>query len=472
MTEREGFIDLESKERLESVRPVVATSVTLGKELHAGHMLLLATADVARKGLGSVDPVVLLNNNTGPRAAGALVSLSQQMQLGFEDTARLLNGGFIMPDRIVDAYRSRSESEDELSQAIKFLDEGGRDVFKIMADFSEQRLNGAGFQVAVVPESGNLLVGQEIVEMVNPLWSGSGFMFSAQRGIRILKKGGQLTASGKCFVSMASLAERVTSFGGTPLVIFVDSAHDTNDAVVSYSSLDGFGQAMQLQGAAIGFGGEVASGTRGEAMTLNEVLYAFDKKCPKGSLISALRHMVLTRPVTVPFASSPDLGESFFDFKNNESFIRDLAACEREARMFKDSMRVMIDGLRDRTGAETTASDPKTLKWLSFLPMRTKSILGTRQDAVIEAMRNAGKVLKDPVDIAKALKRQGYLGQDARTRATDYGEKGLVLRSNHYLGTLRSIVAAEGKILSLTEQDFGMLEATIDFCMRRLGYAE
>lgn len=469
---------IENAEQENNTRPVIVTSVTLGKELHAGHIILLANADLLRSGLGIDDPIILVNNNTGPRAAGALVSLSREAGLSLVDTARLLDEGFIAPERIVDAYRGRIEEGEELEQALKLLDEGGYDIFRFIADNMQSKLQEVGIRVSVIPESANLAANQEIVERVNPVWGGTGFMFSGEKGIRVLQKGGQLTATGKCLVSLASLARPIAGSGEKPLLVFVDSSHDTVDAVVSYSSLGGeLGRAMQLSAAVIGFEGKIASGSAGEAITIGQILEAFGEKCPSGSLNLALRHMVLTRPVIVPFIKAPNLGESIFDFKDNDNFISALVDCYNDAQEFESRVELLTQDLKSLVGDQTQSSDISDIrvsKWLSFLPMRTKSILQTRPELVIEAMRNVDKVLKYGDEIERAVKKQGYKGEEAQKKVGEYisGPKGLVLRDNYYLNLLRSIDAFKGKIASLTREDFELLKETIDFCTRRLGYAE
>lgn len=455
-----------------NIKPVVLTSVTLGKELHAGHMLLLSTADLLRRGLGVEEPVVLVNNNTGPRAAGALLSLAEEVNLATEDMARLLSRGLIVPNKIIEAYRGRIEEEERLFEVMDLLDMGDHDIFKIMADSTEDKLKKVGFDVSVIPESGNLKENQEVVDLVNPLWGDSGFMFYGEKGIRILRRGGQLTASGKCLVSLASLGKQVVERDEIPLVIFVDSAPDTADAVVSYSSLEGLGQAMQLPGAGIGFEGKIASGSKGEALTQDEIFDLFLNRCPRSSLSQALRHMVLTRPVSVPFSKTPNLADGIFDFKDNDAFLEALAECSVEANHICFEGEELISELKDLVGEETKANEAKTDRWLSFLPQRTKSFMEVPPDRVIESMKNVDRVLKDRAEIELAVSRQGYKEEELERRVSRYlnGPEGLVLRDNYYLGILRSIKNIKGKILSLTEDDFGLLELTIRQSIRRLGY--
>ena len=455
------------------IKPIIVTSVTLGKELHAGHILLLATADLLRTGLGSQEAITLVNNNTGPRAAGALISMAEQAELPIEDTARLLSKGLIIPEAIVDAYRGRVEFEVLVAETLSFLDEGRYDIFKIMADNMTNKLSRAGFRVNIIPESGNLMDNQEVVEEVNPLWSSTGFMFSGEKGVRVLERAGQLTASGKCLVSLASLARRVIASGEVPLTIFVDSAPDTADAITSFATLD-LGKAMQLQGAAIGFEGSVASGSKGEAKTLSELLETFEGRLSLTTLKMALRYFILSRPVNVPFIKTPNLGDSFYDFKDNQSLLNAIESCYGESVQFEANMRALIMELKSKVGEITFGSDDKLNRALSFLPLRTKSILETEPEKIVSSMKSAGWILKDRDEIINAVAKQGYEGQEAENKVRQYlmGSEGLVIRDNFYQGTLKSIIRVKDQIESLTEEDFRLYETTIDFCLERLGFNE
>lgn len=462
---------LEVLEPQTKIKPVVVTGVTLGKELHAGHMLLLATADLLRVGLGERDPVVLVNNNTGPRAAGTLISLSQEAGLPVGDTARLLDKGFIRPEVLIDAYRGRIEEEELVDQASSLLDEGEFDIFRAMTDRIEDRLKRLNFAVTITPESGKLLGNQCMVEAVNPLWSSTGFMFNGNKGVRVLQQGGKLTATGKCFVSLASLAKEKVEEGKEPLVVFVDSSPDTIDAVASYPGLDGLGKAMQLQGAGISFRGSIASGSKGEAFTLTQVIEEFHSKLPRGSLKLALRQLVLRRPALVTCAKSPTLG-ALFDFRDNESFIDDLVRAHGEAQEFDKEITSLINKFSNLVGDQTQAADPKLEKWLAFLPLKTQAILEVSAEKVVQTMRNIGKVLKNPQEITAAVSNQGYKEQEARDLVDRYreGPAGLVTRDNFYLGVLQSIASVQDKIASLSLDDFEHLQNTINFCRERLGY--
>ncbi len=450
-----------------TLKPVIILCVTLGKELHAGHALLLSTADLLKVGLGEESPIYLINNNTGPRAGGTLVAATERMNLPLEEAARNLTQAILPVDEVISAYRNRIEQGEIFEQAVELLDQGQHDIFAAVAQNVQSKLNEVGFEVKVTPESELLSLSQDIIEQVNPVWRNTGFMFSTEKGVKILKKGGRLTATGKSLVSLLGLSQPVLESGGKTMPIFIDASTDALDSVNVFSSLPEFGQAALLPGAGVSFAGGIASGTQGEALTLSELTATFKAKCPAGSLLSALRQMVLTTPV------AKDKGTilSLYDFRDNDSLVDALVGSYKLSLEFKREMDELIDNLRARVGS-FRVSDKNEDKWLQFLPQRTAALLNVKIGEVLNFMNNFSP-LKNPEDIGLAVKRQGYRGKEMDAKILEYAtgqQKGLFYRNNYFFNVIRSILRQQERIVSLTQHDFNLLETAIKFCLRRLGY--
>lgn len=512
----------------ERLKPIIVTSVTLGKELHAGHMLLLASADVLRVGFGSDKPTFLVNNNTGPRAAGTVVALSGEYGWDIEKTADNLSRGLIPVEQVIDAYRSRAEGGETFEDAFNLLDSGHYDIFQAMAESVALRLGMSGLKVNIVPESELLRSNCEIIERVNPDWAGTGFVFSRDTGICVLQKGGRLTATGKGLITLVGLSRMAVAANETAMMIFVDAARDSMDTVNTFSSLSEFGRAMLLPGAGISFDGKIASGTGGEALTISELSDAFQEKCPNGILSVALRYLVLNRPVVRMH------GEllSLYDYKDNDSFLNDLVRCFEESIMFEKEVVQLVKELKEKVGDVSYSSDRKTMEWLKFLPQRTRALIELSPENVFNFMNNFSRlgasaefnrlldglitfkiekttavrlmvtVLGQGVNTASSVvecirsqkinlpstflrsdyevrcaildcvKEQGYQGEDAVKRTIGYmdGLKGLFIRGNYHRGILNQIFRLQGQVVSLHADDFNMIDQTIQICMERLGY--
>lgn len=532
-TEPEEPEEDELREEIEAgiCKPTVITSVTLGKELHAGHMLLLATADLVRLGLNVDEPLVLLNNNTGPRAAGALVSISRQLDISVEQAALSLSKDCLPADNIAFAYRTRVDDKTVISQVLKLLDEGRYDIFAPMVRRIKRRLEEAGFNVNVISETAGILQREVLLNRLNPTWYGSGFSFlDLGKSLKIVQKSGSLTATGKAAASLLEISKPFEQSNQSPFLIFVDSAPDATDAVAVYSATARSGRAVQLAGAGIGFRGEIASGSKGEALTLTDLLDEFSENSPGGSLLDALRQLILARPVLVPYVKSPNLANAFYDYRDNKSLVSDLIRCQEESRIFRNATINLMDGLRRKIGNQSKTTDTKAEGYLKYLPkkmlqasakevlvsMSKVRVLGMSgeyrkleyglgrfmpKDKVIKilipSLVNGITLASDITEVARAnganlppvlfgndfevrseiidaILKQGYAGDQAVNRVIDYmdGPKGLAVRDNYYLKIIKAISGVESMIESLSAGDFVMLESLLLTSLKRLGYEQ
>lgn len=520
-------------EKTEPIKPVVVTSVTFGKELHAGHMLLLATADLLRFNLGNTKPLVLINNNTGPRSAATLVALSEETDKSIDEIAVKLSQTELPCDKLISAYRSRRDSGELFNQAVDLLESGKFDIFASLSRRVRNRLSESGFQTAIIAESESLSLKDRMLQKVNPIWAGSGFCFLPHlREVRIVQKNGLLTATGKATTSLISIAKQSSLRGENPLLAFVDSAKDAQDACLVFSKLNSFGTAVSVAGAGISFNGELASGSKGEALTLTDILDAINEAVDRKLLGRALRQFILTRPLTVQDAKNPNLTRSAYDYRDNRSFIADLIRCSSESKSFQKETGLILTRLRNKIGKETRV-DQALPKWFEYLGQRTQSLIRVSAQEIIftnnklkvvgisgefkrveaalqkakntplqttrsimltslvEGEDNARGILDrartEGIDIAQevftkdfkvkceildAVSKQGYGTEEAVQKALEYieGPKGLLVRDNFFLKSLTSILEKEPSIISLKEDDFEMLETSIIFCMERLGY--
>jgi hypothetical protein len=449
------------------VRPVVISYVTLGKELHVGHLLLMATATLAQAALGDTEPLILINNNTGPRVAGALINLAETNNLSLQEAAKLASSGQIRPSSIIEAYRARNEQSPELLRATALLDEGKYDIFKSVASSLGDSLLQAGFNTDIIGEASLLVQNQRALGLINPLWSQTGFTYFAEKGLSILEQTGQITATGKCFTSLLGAAKQRIIPGEEPFVVLVDASVDSLDAVRVFSSLN-FGQATLLPGAGISFNGEIASGTGGEAITLSELTSEFASKCPEGNILQALKHLVLAMPGSRARAEIMCL----YDFKDNDSLVDALVNSYSNSQGFISQVDNLLLNLEAKQGSESQALGKAANDLLAYLPQRIKSLTRLSPEDIIRKM---GKFTTIPsTDIYSAVLAQGYSEQAALVRAEGYatGPKELALRGNLFMETLKSLMYCETQITSLTADQFNQLKQMIDMCLGRLGYVK
>jgi len=311
------------------------------------------------------------------------VAAAERLNLSLEEAAQHLTQAVLPVDEVISAYRGRIEQGKIFEQAVQLLDQGQYDIFAAVAKKMQSILIEIGFETSIVAESGLLISSQDIIEQVNPVWRNTGFMFSTEKGVKILKKGGQLTATGKSLVSLLGLSQPVIEKGEKTMPIFVDASTDALDSVNVFSSLGDFGQAALLPGAGVSFAGDIASGTQGEALTLSELVDAFRAKCPEGSLLQALRHMVLATPVVKDKGSIMSL----YDFRDNKSLVAAVVESYQLSLDFKTKISEMTDSLRVRVGSSQITNKSMD-KWLQFLPQRTTALLNVKTGEVLSSMNN------------------------------------------------------------------------------------
>ncbi|MEK7497468.1 MAG: hypothetical protein AAB656_00945 [Patescibacteria group bacterium] len=450
---------------------IVLTGVTLGKELHAGHILLLTVADLINSGLGSENSVFILNNNTGPRPAGALLALSKSKDLGIEQAATLMDNGQFSVQEVQDAYRSRSLSDEDIDSTIDFLDQSDLDIFSVMSTAVASSLTRAGYDIEILSESKSIKEGEKVIESIDPVWQGSGFIaHSSKNALRILQKGGHLTATGKGVASMVSIANKFAPFGVKPFIIYVDSSPDTFDSTFTFSALGDFGEAIAIPGSGVSFNGKIASGTKGEALTISQILDQYSKSCPANSISLAFRHFVLTSPIMI-IPKAINIGEMLFDFKDNDSFLRALIASYDGALKFKVSIEHVIENLKGKIGETTNSSNPKTQKWLDFIPQKAKALESIKIDQVLGASKTL-KPITSPGEIVRAVKNQGFTGFQAISKIQEYlkGQKTLTTRGNYFKSIVDSIISTETDIIEVSTNDFKLILNIIEVCLRRMGY--
>ncbi len=505
---------------------LVSSGTTLGKEPHAGHLLLLAVADLTRSASESKEPLIMINNNTGPRPAGALLKLSELLNVTPFEAAKKAAAGDISPETIVTSYRSRIIEDNRLGEAIKLLDESGLDIFAPIVNKINPLFKAAGFDIDIKSEATLSREHEKTISDIANIWAGTGFAFAqTDQGLRILQKAGALTASGKMTVTLSRFSERPAT------IVFVDSDQGTTDATQTIDKHT-FNSAYQTPGTGIGFEGKIASGSRGESLTLTQLLSEFENLAPpKEKLAKALKVMVLTQPLTIPDLSNLNLSTSFYDFKDNKSFVNLLVKCSqtrgdlllRAAKLEKtltqkqgsvtqttpeltdlfkylpqkvDAFEKLdLNGFLGKSGKISPANqvrDDREIMQLirSLSPTDTNLELAahfvysqiaqgsslTIQDLLNQALakgfRKRTKVEDGPGKsrILSFVKNQGYKDNEALELAIKYsvGDKGLFIRPNPYCSQLLTIMAMENMIFSITRADLELINKMLNTCLTRL----
>lgn len=419
------------KEKIVAQNPLVVCCVTMGKELHVGHLFLITIAEQMKTSLDGNSPVILVNNNTGPRSAGALVRFSESNKISLEDAAKTMNSGRLDTSSVTSAYKNRVEDSKKIEYANEILETGDFDIFSAVTKDAENVLGESGYDVEVV--SGALLLreSREKVKSLSSAWSGSGFLpVVADRRVVLIEKAGNLTATGALLSSTVALAEMRSS----DLVVIVDSQPDAADAAFVQSMISRGQLGVQVMGAGVGIDGEIASGTKGEALTIKEVAKEFYRMRPMGNLKTAMTYFTLTKPLFIPNGST-ELKDSFYNFDNNNQIIADLVKSCDELDFFNQNVISVMESLSLRVSDVSASREKGASKFLEYLQSKSLALLNGEKDRVL-----------------------------SESRKTVLG-----VRQNYYFNQLKMILKNIEGITSLTEDQFLTIGKMLQFCLERTG---
>jgi len=419
------------KETLQTENPLVVCCITLGKEPHLGHLLLLAIAEQTKSALGGDLPVVLINNNTGPRAAGAVVSLAEAWGLGPTEAVELMSAGTFPVSEVVERYRKRSEDVANIRTVNEWIGSTGVDVFSVVAQETEQVLRQAGFGVKIASEAELQLISGDKVNKLNTTWSGSGFLPFVQGGrVVTLQKSGELTATGALFMATQTLMDTTTA----DLAVLVDDEAGVGDTAFVLSEKEGQEKGVQLFGAGVSFEGKVASGTGGEAMTIKKILEEFGKYRPAEKLKQATIYLTLTRPMLKEGNVLSKRGH-IFDFANNAEAVTALVKSADACELFVQQTMADMESLVAKVGERTVVKNKKTQKFADHLEFKATALLK---------------------------------GEPARVLAES---KKIIdgVRQNYYFNTLNGIRKFVTDLDTISADDFMQVGLMIECCLVRLG---
>lgn len=409
----------------------VACCITLGKQPHIGHLMLLSIAEQMRSGLGSELPIVLINNNTGPRSAGTLLKIALDFDLSVANAAMAMNNGLIEVDEIVGAYRGRLDSSERVSEVEKMVAGQALDIFSVVSKETQEVLRLSGYKVEIASGSYLLNASRKLIDEVGGDWKGTGYtpLVDGKRVV-LLEKSGDLTSTGVLFAAVNSLSEMTKS--GT--VVVVDSQPEVSDANFALSVVATKFKCVQVMGAGVGIGGAVASGTGGEAVTIKEARKLFNEVRPGGNLKKAVLYFTLNNQLS--FArNSIDLKDSFYNFDSGDEVMSRLVDSWDKLVEFNQKLVGEVENLALRVGSCSLTNTDKSKRFLEYLQSKASGLLAGEAERVLaESKRVVGGV-----------------------------------RQNYYFNQLKTIMNCLDGIVMLREDQFLTIGKMLQFCIDRSG---
>lgn len=333
----------------------VCVGITPAKTIHIGHLLLLRYAEFIRKITASKFPIFLEANDVGDRIIGIIARFAEKYNISADEAVAMFKNQQISEEEINMCYKER-QIKGYLFSTIKekMSKQPYLSLDKIILQFTKI-LNRCGFlDLLVIKDSVCYDQYAEIINNVKNDLSQLGFHFvkynsGSKKKMVVFEKQGLPTANLMRAAFVTNVTERC---GKKILPIFIDassSMSQTADVLRLFMATD----LISTEGCAVGFNLKMSAGTDGVLISgeeLFDVFYKQRKKDQQSSLFFAtLGFFILTRDATVHSYKKHDLdqhhpsGISFFDYKNNQSFINDFLLSADELITFVCSIKKAIN---------------------------------------------------------------------------------------------------------------------------------
>lgn len=315
--------------------------VTLGKELHLGHLALLSSAELARLAVGG-DQVRLFSNDTGPRVAGMVATLALIRGETVSKVASRLRRGSIKQEEITQAYRSRLTDGSDFLQAMVEVGKGGG-ILPVVEKACKDNLARLGFDsLVLVRESDySLRLGKKVLRGLAGEWQNTGFSAArSSRGFAVLEKGGELSATGKVVAYLVDALDDLDS------LVVVDGEAHTFDAV-DITNFKGMRTRMTA-GVGVGINGKMGSGSGGELPRLSELIQGVQVP-----LKEILRFLTLTGYTTSRLNPNSVAVGRFYDFASKEAIVPVLEQNYARFLVFKDRVLTALEKTKAASAIKT-----------------------------------------------------------------------------------------------------------------------
>lgn len=297
------------------------------KRPHIGHMLLAGTLEIARRSLGGDLPVVIQANDSGTRMIQTIAHIADEHRGNPEEIIKRISSGDINSESLEAYYRNRHLAKRRtivrVTEALKLsrttiLGAQTQEHLSLFEKFWER-------SAKIIPESNVPLEYGPHEKLNTPKWNGYGVSFSQINGkAHMLQLNGVLTAS----ATRAAVMNYASNTLNAKTHVYIDGDRSVTDAMTilkAFTDIEG----IQYNGAAIGFGFKICSGTNGNSIPMDHFMEKYHERNLQGSLLEDIVFLINTRyqiklPNNLPF----------YDYANPEAFIDDLMQVNHERNLF------------------------------------------------------------------------------------------------------------------------------------------
>ncbi|MCA9380969.1 hypothetical protein KC678_01785 [Candidatus Dojkabacteria bacterium] len=442
----------------------VTIGITTAKEIHAGHLLLFLTANSFAK---CIDATVIVSaNNTGPRVNATITSLQKEVEsllgrdITLEQANQILSS---LPLSVTQRlYQMRNEdfvpSINSDFSTLKFATEQNMVLLRLL-----------GLNVNYILDTDCNPIGA-----INYAFSNTpGYFPELGLGFTSLRGGqsanyldnGEFTAVGASLANMINLAINDDGLKG---IAYFD--HESSTAIASKVITEQLGiPVYQPSGAAIGFGGEIASGTKGNSIRLKEI-YDFITRYGQQLGIDSSEIMNLgMNALTFSLFSNYYISDlhpnnysanTFYDFASKEYFFEFFKSQIGSYRQVQNNIQNVLNTLeRD----ETVNRDDSSAKRLYALVARSEAITRMTPEKLLQVISSQTVLKKDKVNVQMFID-MGYSEQESLRKIEDVEANNLFIckRSHPYFEYINFLLTMDIQdLMSLTGEQKNSIKKAI-----------
>lgn len=342
-TSTEESVDTELDISQLETTPYIIFGMTIGKQPHMGHALLMGVADTVRETLGKETPIFMDANDTGPRIVATIATGAKLLNLSPVEITTLLSQGNISVRDFESWYRNRScVNKKDMAYTMSKIKLDQVHLYKQAQRIETLIQDLFGSNSKVILESALLNDAHKIANLCSEKrWKDTGFGFYKKgKMLKILESDGIATAITMRTTVLINSSLSINK--GIP--IYIDTDPRIEDSLELYEKIIKI-KGYQIPGAGLSINLEIASGTKGNSITLEDTYKILENTLSPREILNSIKHIVNTRQQVVGI----DRKLPYFDYASDQDLIEDIKQGDIERSHFIDSIYEIYDKISTLT---------------------------------------------------------------------------------------------------------------------------
>lgn len=346
----------------------IGLGISIAKKPHLGHLLLAGLAETARRTSNIELPIVIEGNDIGPRIIKSIAYSSDELSKTPSEIINMVNDGVISVDDFEGYYKLRDlASKDKIIDTLEVfktkklnLYQQGNSTIEVFRKFFKNNLY-------LIHESS---LDSEIAESLNIKekgWNDSGFGFLRENKQIILLENNGIPTAPAIRAAFILKAKRMVNKSE---VIYIDADPSIKQSLNILKRHQDETPGVQFSGAGIGFNFELASGTKGDSISIESFLHIYESLFPQGDITTDIIYLVNTR---YQLQRNDGTTLSFLDYFNQNAFLTDI----QQIRQEKDNYLQEIQNLKQKITTLSSLDKTGFGKSTSYVARRASYLLKT-----------------------------------------------------------------------------------------------